>query len=151
MWMWISIAVVAVVAFAGWTLYRRRAGARFDALVDKRRSTSLLVSSGEFVDGNRHLKVALALTESELFYENDDMQAALDLQWIREVVYDTQLATGQEVAGGSTVLRLRCFSQVFEFVLPAERVAQWQAALPPHARDASPARAERAIRIASAT
>lgn len=147
--MWISIAGVGVVAMIGWMFYRRQAAARFNAMVDKRRSTSLLVSSGEFVDGNRHLAVALALTESELFYENDDMQAALDLQWIREVVYDTQLATGQEVAGG-TVLRLRCFSQVFEFVLPAERVAQWQAALPAHQRDAAPAGAERAMRVASA-
>jgi hypothetical protein len=58
------------------------------------------------------------------------MQASLDLQWVREIEYDTRLATGMAVEGGK-VLRLRCFSQVFEFVLPNDVVARWHMMLPP--------------------
>ena len=57
------------------------------------------------------------------------MQASLDLQWVREIEYDTELATGGAVAGGS-VLRLRSDSQTFEFVVPSQSVARWQVALP---------------------
>jgi hypothetical protein len=96
-----------------------------------------MVSRGEFVDGNRHLAVALAVTDSTFFYENSDMQASLDLQWVREIEYDTELATGSAVAGGK-VLRLRCYSQTFEFVLPDDLVARWHMMMPPR-RAAEPA------------
>ncbi len=72
----------------------------------------------------------MATGQSMFFYENSDMQASLDLQWVREIEYDTQLATGASVAGGK-VLRLRCFSQVFEFVIPNDVVARWHMMLPP--------------------
>ena len=96
-----------------------------------------MVSRGEFVDGNRHLAVALAVTDSTFFYENSDMQASLDLQWVREIEYDTELATGTAVAGGKA-LRLRCYSQTFEFVLPNDVVARWHMMMPPR-RAAEPA------------
>jgi len=130
MMMYLSIAAFVVVAILGWNLYRRLGNDRIAQFNDKRRATSRMVSPGEFIDGNRHLPVALALTQSMFFYENSDMQASLDLQWVREIEYDTQLATGATVDGGK-VLRLRCFSQSFEFVIPNDVVARWHMMLPP--------------------
>src|SRR5207253_820600 len=98
--------------------------------MEKRRPTSRLVSRGEFIDGNRHLDVALAVTQSTFFYENSGMQASLDLQWIREIEYDTELATGTAPPAGK-VLRLRSNSQTFEFVLPADITPRWHLMLPP--------------------
>jgi hypothetical protein len=117
----------------------RRRSDSVAAFVDRRRATSQLVSRGEYVDGNRHLDVALAVTPSTLFYENPEMQASLDLQWVREVEYATELATGARIESGK-VMRLRSDRQTFEFVIPEESVARWRAVLPPHGRpDAAPA------------
>jgi hypothetical protein len=127
---WISFASLIVVAFLGWNLYRRFGVDRIEALNEKRRATSRLVSRGEFVDGNRHLEVALAVTHSTFFYENADMEASIDLQWVREIEYDTELATGSVPPSGK-VLRLRSSSQTFEFVLPNDVVARWHMMLPP--------------------
>jgi hypothetical protein len=147
---WLSIAAAGVVVFLSWNLHHRFAASRIETLIEKRRATSRMVSSGEFVDGSRHLKVALALTTSDLYYENADMQASLDLRWVREIEYDTSLVTGQEVPGGK-VLRIRCFSQVFEFVLANDVVARWHMMLPPRQQNESPAGSELAMRVASAT
>jgi hypothetical protein len=95
----IWLAAGVVVAFLGWSLYRRFGADRIGELNENRRSSSRMVGRGEFVDGNRHLAVALAVTQSTFFYENRDMQASLDLQWVREIEYDTELATGSAVAG----------------------------------------------------
>lgn len=127
---YLSIAAVVVVAILGWNLFRRFGVDRIAQFNDKRRATSRMVSPGEFVDGNRHLAVALAVNESTFFYENADMQASLDLQWVREIEYDTELGTGG-VAEGGKVLRLRTSSQTFEFVLPNDVVARWHMMLPP--------------------
>lgn len=127
---YLSIAAFIAVAILGWNLYRRLGTDRIAQFNDKRRATSRMVSPAEFVDGDRHLPVALAVTQSMFFYENSDMQASLDLQWVREIEYDTQLATGLAVDGGK-VLRLRCFSQVFEFVIANDVVARWHMMMPP--------------------
>jgi hypothetical protein len=58
------------------------------------------------------------------------MQASLELQWVSEIEYDTHLGTGAAAVGGK-VLRLRCYSQSFEFVLPNDAVARWYMLLPP--------------------
>lgn len=126
----LSIAAVVVIGFLGWSLYRRLASDRIAGFMNRRRTTSRLVSRGEFVDGNRHLPVALAMTGSTLFYENSDMEASLDLQWVREIEYDTELATGNTPRDGK-VLRLRSDSQTFEFVLPHDVVPRWHLMLPP--------------------
>jgi len=126
----LSIVAVIAIALLGWNLYRRFGSDRIAELNERRRATARIVSRGEFVDGNRHLTVALALTEETFFYENSDMQACLDLQWVREVEYDTELGTGLAVVG-SQVLRLRCSNQTFEFVLPNDVVPRWQTMLPP--------------------
>ena len=130
MWALLSLAAGIAVAFLGWNLYRRFGTDRIAEFNERRRSSSRMVGRGEFVDGNRHLDVALAVTQSTFFYENSDMQASLDLQWVREIEYDTELATGSIVPGGK-VLRLRSDSQTFEFVVPNETVARWHLMLPP--------------------
>ncbi len=127
---WISIGAAVVVLFLCWNLYRRFGADRIAALSEKRRATSRIVSRGEFFDGNRRIEVALALTKETFYYENADMQASLDLQWVREIEYDTRLATGAAIPDGK-VLRLRCYSQTFEFLLPDDVVARWQLMLPP--------------------
>jgi hypothetical protein len=127
---WLSIVATAVVAFLGWNLYRRFGADRMAELTERRRGTSRMVSRGDFVDGNRHLDVVLSLTQSTFFYENADMEASVELQWVSEVEYDDGLATGGAIKGGK-VLRLRCYSQVFEFVLPTEFVPRWHMMLPP--------------------
>jgi hypothetical protein len=130
MWVWLSIAAVVAVLFLVRNLYSRFGVDRIEALNEKRRATSRLVSRGELVDGNRHLQVALAVTQETFYYENADMQASIDLQWVREIEYDNELATGTVPAAGK-VLRLRTNSQTFEFVLPEELVARWHMNLPP--------------------
>lgn len=128
-----SVIALGVVVALVWGISRRVGASRIEALTNKRRATSRAVTSGEFVDGNRHMKVALALTSTDLFYENADMQAYLDLRMAQEIEYDTCLATGAEVEGGK-VLRIRTYSQVFEFVLPNKVVPSWHLLLPPRRR-----------------
>jgi len=127
---WLLLLAVVVVGILGWNLYRRLGAGRIAAFNEKRRATSRMVGRGELVDGNRHLEVALALTNTSFLYENADMQASIDLQWVREIEYDTELATGTTPPTGK-VLRLRSQSQTFEFVLPNELVARWHMMLPP--------------------
>ena len=150
MFVWLSVAFAGVVAFLCWKLYRRFATSRIDALLDERRATSRMVSRGEFVDGSRHLAVALALTNTDFFYQNADMEASLDLRWIREIVYDTSLTTGQQVAGGK-VLRIRCFSQLFEFIVPDDSLVRWHMMLPPRKWKEPAAGSELAERVAVAS
>jgi len=132
----LSLAAGVVVACLGWNLVRRFGADRIGALMEKRRATSRLVSRAELVDGNRHLDVALAVTQSTLFYENAGMQASLDLRWIREIEYDSELATGVTPRTGK-VLRLRSNSQTFEFILPGEALPRWYLMLPPRAGKAA--------------
>ena len=126
---WLLIAATVALAFLSWNLYQRFGAGRIGAFSDKRRSTSRFVSGGEFVDGSRSMEVALALTPSTFIYENADMEASIDLEWVSEIEYDTQLSTGRSVADGK-VLRFRCHSKSFEFILPNDVVARWQGMLP---------------------
>ena len=150
MLVWMSVAAVVVVIFLAWNLRRRFASSGIEAILTRRRATSRIVSDGEFVDGNRRMKVALALTSTDLFYENRSVAASLDLRWIREIEYDSALATGQEVADGK-VLRIRSFSQVFEFVIPAGVIPRWHLMLPPRQQKDPPAPSELAAPLAVAT
>jgi hypothetical protein len=128
----IVLLLVAVVAIGvAWILRRRSASDAIAVYEDRRRPSSQLVSRGELIDGNRRMPVALALTDVAVFYENSDMQGSLERQWIHEIEYDDELTTGQTIGDG-TVLRLRCFSQKFEFLLGPASVGDWKLALPPH-------------------
>lgn len=126
---WLLIAAVIVVALLSWNLYRRFGSDRIQHFIDQRRQSARFVGRGEFVDGSRHMQVALAVTQSTFYYENSDMQASIDLQWVEEIEYATELATGGAIAGGK-VLRLRSHSQTFEFVLPNEEVHRWHMVMP---------------------
>jgi hypothetical protein len=123
------IAAVVAIAFLSWNLYRRFGRDHIQAFIDQRKAGSRFVSRGVFVDGNRQLDVALALDQNTLFYENRDMQASIDLQWVREVEYATALMTSAHT-DGSEVMRLRSTSQTFEFLLPAESAQRWHLMLP---------------------
>jgi hypothetical protein len=125
----ILIAGVIVLAVLTWTLLKLFSNDRMRQFTDKRRDSSRLVSLGEFVDGNRHLPVSLALSGSTFYYENSSMQASLDLEFIEEIGYENELATGHYV-GEARVMRLRSSSQTFEFVLPEGVARQWQEILP---------------------
>lgn len=131
----LSLVAVVALVLLGWDLYRRFGSDRIAKLMERRRKTSRFVSRGSFVDGNRTLDVVLAVDQSTLFYENRDMAASIDLQWLREVEYDTKLATGAAIASGK-VLRVRSNSQTFEFVLPDDVVARWHTMLPRRSAEA---------------
>jgi hypothetical protein len=133
---WMSTGAVLVVLFLCWNLYHRFGVERIATLTEKRRATSRIVSGGEFFDGNRRIEVALALTGETFYYENADMKGSLDLRFIREIEYDTRLATGAAITDGK-VLRLRSHSQTFEFLLPNDMVARWHTMLPPRRDTAS--------------
>jgi hypothetical protein len=49
---------------------------------------------------------------------------------VSESLMRLELANGLAVAGGK-VLRLRCYSRTFEFVLPNDVVARWHMMMPP--------------------
>lgn len=128
-WMWFLVSGVAV-AFLIFNLIKLVSADRLAAFSARRRASSQLVSLGELVDGNRHMDVALALTEAAFIYENSDLSGSLDRKWIQEVEYENELSTGKVLDKGK-VLRIRCFSKTFEFVLPFDVVRQWEVALPP--------------------
>lgn len=127
------IAAGIIVGLLGFNLYRRLDTDRLDRFLDNRRKISRIVSRAEYVDGNRHLAVAIALSSGTFFYENADMQASIDLRWVDEIEYDSSLVTGTTIAAGR-VLRLRSHSQSFEFVLPADVTSRWHVFLPPRRR-----------------
>jgi hypothetical protein len=122
----VSSIVVAVLAF---NLWKRFAADGMQRLNDGRRGSCRLVGRGELIDGARHVPVALAINDSTLFYENSDMSATLDLEFVQEVEYDNELSTGQNITVGR-VMRLRCFSKAFEFILDSATALQWEAILP---------------------
>lgn len=123
------VAATAAIGVLLWILSRRLTSDQLQVLNDQRRPASRIVGRGEFIDGSRRLEVALALTSTAFYYESSTVQASLDLEWIEEVDYDTNLATGRSITGGK-VMRLRCHRQVFEFVLPENAAAAWETALP---------------------
>ncbi|HEU4522847.1 MAG TPA: hypothetical protein VFT12_12645 [Thermoanaerobaculia bacterium] len=125
------LAAGIAIAVLGRSLIKRMASDRLGAFSTRRRGSSLLVGRGKLVDGNRHLDVALALTETLFIYESPQLEGSLERSTIHEVEYENELSTGQSVREGK-VLRLRCFSTSFEFVIPTDSVMQWKANLPPH-------------------
>ena len=124
------VLIGAVLALLLRELLKRLASDRLSLLTQRRRATALIVSRGEVVDGSRHMDVALALTDSMFIYENPDFEGYLERKTIHEVEYENELTTGQTVRG--KVLRLRCFSSTFEFVLPIDDAQKWQMILPAH-------------------
>jgi hypothetical protein len=129
----VSVLAAIVVLFLAWNLYRRFAADHVQVFLDRHRAASRFASRGVLFDGNRHIDVALSLDQNTFFYENRGMQASIDLQWVREVEYDTKLITGAPTAG-KKVLRLRSPSQVFEFLLDENVAQKWHLILPQRSR-----------------
>ena len=124
------IALVVVAIMLSLELYRRAGLARVSRFKAARRSTSHLVGSGQLVVGTRRRAVALAVTDTTLFYERSGLQASVELDSVLAIEYDTVLAAGVDVREGR-VLRLRSASDTIEFVLPREDVSNWYQNLPP--------------------
>jgi len=125
-WFLIGGAIGFIIYFG---IVRQFSTDRFDALAERLRPSSLLLSRCKFIDGDRRRDVLLALTDSTFLYESSDGQTSFERQWIREVGYENALATGKSV-GTDKVLRLRCFSRTFEFVLSPQVFREWQVLLP---------------------
>ncbi len=126
----ITIAVASAV-FIGRLLAERFAADHIQQLMDRHRESSHFVSRGELIDGSRHVPVALALGTSALYYENLDLQASLDLEWIGEVDYAEDVVSGRYVGEGK-ILTIRCYSHSLRFLVPMAALPQWQVFLPAH-------------------
>ena len=127
---------VMVVVLAGlvWFFLRTRSNDQLDEILNRHKATSKITTKADFVEGMNHIPVALVLKESEIFYENPDLQARLEIARIDEVEYDSELATGNNIESGR-VLRLRSHGHAFEFILDASSAEKWSTALPPHRMD----------------
>jgi hypothetical protein len=128
-----TVTVVGLVVLAGliWLFIRTRNRDLLEAIMNKRRPSSKLVSRAEYVEGLERMPVALALTDDTFYYENSDLQALFELRTIDEIEYDDELATGRSLQHGCKALRLRSHGTTFEFVLEPAECARWQQALPP--------------------
>lgn len=129
MTMLITVVAVAAVLLLARSLHRRLTADGIHLLVEKRRAGSLVASRGCVVDGSRRVDVAMALTGPTLFYESDEINASVDLEWVNEVEYDTCIGSGASVDAGK-VLRLRCHNRNFEFIIPDDALLRWQTMLP---------------------
>lgn len=134
-----TLAVLTVVAIAalvvlGWLLARKFSQDKMQAHLNKLRADAKIAVPADYVEANARIPVALALTNKKLYYENDDLEASLDLEQIEEVEYGSDLFTGQEIANGR-VLRLRSHGHSFEFVLDKVNGERFESMLPPHRAD----------------
>lgn len=125
-----TVIGVVVLAVLIWFFLRTRSQDLLADMMEKRRGSSRVVSRADYVEGMQKIPVALSLSDTNLYYENTDMQASFELARIDEVEYDDELATGRSVPEGCRAMRLRSHGTTFEFVMPVAEIAKWQAALP---------------------
>jgi hypothetical protein len=124
-----ALALVAVAALIWW--YRRqRNDDALNGFMSKHRDTARICSRAELVDGRNHIPVALTLEPEQIYYENSDLDASLDIDHIDEVEYASDLLTGG-ISNGA-VLRLRAHGRAIEFVLDMPSAEKWARLLPPH-------------------
>jgi hypothetical protein len=123
------VGLVTIVALS-LTLQRLLSRDRLTALAAKHRSPEV-TSTADMVDGRQHIQVALTLERTKIYFENQELQAAIELERIDEVEYDDELATGTQVEQGR-VLRLRSHGHAYEFILDDVAAKRWLAHLPPH-------------------
>ena len=124
----LAVLGLALAALLTRVLVKRLSSDHIQRIMDGRRATSRLVTRAEFIDGTRHVPVSLALGALAIYYENQHMQASLDLDWIEAVEYEADLVTGQ-YAGEGRILRLQCFNEAFEFLIPSDALPHWQSLL----------------------
>lgn len=121
--------LLAIVAGGIFALTRFRHRSRMQEIRERRRASSRMVAGGTLVDGNRHIPVELALSKDALIWENEETRGEIDLQYVTEVEYENELATGQEL-GGKGIMRLRTRTQAFEFILDEGTASEWTRVLP---------------------
>lgn len=122
----VVLTAVVVAGVAYWMAKRR--DSMFDVLMARRKATAKISSKAELVDGRNHIPVALTLDPAQIYYENTDLEAALDIDRIDEVEYGSELVTGEPAKG--SVLRLRSNGRAVEFVLNPIAARQWSELLP---------------------
>ena len=120
----LAVLVVLVVIYM-----KLRNQDHLGALMDKRRSSSKLVTRADYVEGREQIPVALSLSADSLYYESPDLEASFELSRLDEIEYSDDLATGRDVHN-CRVLRLRSHGAAFEFLLDKADAAKWAAALP---------------------
>lgn len=131
---WMLFIELPLLVILVWLFSKVRSAGLLTSLIDGRRASSRIVGRGELIDGNRHIPVALALSDTTFFYENDDMKASLGLKYIQEIEYEAESSTGAMAEGGK-YLRFRCLSQMFEFLIRGDEVARWESVLPAHRQE----------------
>jgi hypothetical protein len=98
------------------------------------------VTRGCYIEGMEKIDVVMSLTDDEIYYDNVDLQASLDLAQLDELEYDDETSTGHSVTPGRA-LRLRSHGRCLEFVLTFADAGRWEAMLPPHQQNQGHARA----------
>ncbi|MGZ5474680.1 MAG: hypothetical protein ACXWG4_12045 [Thermoanaerobaculia bacterium] len=128
-----TITVVLVVVLAALIVFfiRTRRKDQISAMMEKRRAHSKIVSKAEYANGIERMPVALALSDTAVFYENPDLEASLEIDRIDEIEYDDELTTGKNIEHGSRVIRIRAHGTPFEFIVSAADATRWQQVLPP--------------------
>ena len=128
MWTVVGVAVLAVLVVV---FLKVRQKDLLGALVEKRRSSSKLVTRADYVEGAELIPVAVALTNDSLYYENPDLEASFELNRIDEIEYSDELMTGKNHRDDARVLRLRSHGQTFEFLMDKADAQKWEATLTP--------------------
>ena len=126
-WWPAGVVVLAVLIFA---FVKMRQKDALDAIMQKRKASSTLVTRAEYVEGVEKIPVALSISADSLYYENSDLEAMFELSRLDEIEYADELSTGKNLSAGAHVLRLRSHGTTFEFVLGQGDDAKWRAALP---------------------
>jgi hypothetical protein len=132
----IAGVVISILVLVGIYLLvmRQRSKSRIDEIMNKRKQEAILSHRGIFLEGREKLPVALTLTRRSVLYENEDLEARLDLDTVDEVEYDDETITGLE-QDGHRVIRLRTHGNSFEFMVTAAEAAEWEEHLPAHRVD----------------
>jgi len=129
----ITLTGVVIVAALAVLLMRKHADARLDEIITRRRGETMVASRADYVEGREHIPVVVSLSDSAFYYENYDLQAKLDIARIDEVEYDSELATGKDVAAAKgKVLRIRSRGHAFEFILDPKTAENMASHFPHH-------------------
>ena len=131
----LAVAASLTMAILFWWFKRLRADDRMAEIILRKGGNAMLASPARLIEGANHILVALSLDAGTVSYENDDLQASIDIKQIDEVEYGSDLVTGG-IADGA-VLRLRSHGRAYEFVLDVAMAERWSHRLPPHRVDQS--------------
>ncbi|MBV8517216.1 MAG: hypothetical protein JO197_07425 [Acidobacteria bacterium] len=125
-----TVAGVVVLAALVVAFIKMRQKDLLDAIAQKRKGSSKLVTRAEYVEGVEKIPVVLSVSDDTLYYENSDLEAMFELARLDEIEYADELSTGKNLAAGAHVLRLRSHGTTFEYVLNPGDDAKWRSALP---------------------